>query len=119
MKLYEAIKLLEEGNRVRHTNWPAGEYLVLSDGIIVDESGDLESIICTSLHDLDGWEMDKADGWYKCDGKDYIKYKDWYLWRDGKWMPCNEPSHANLKRAGEFEPKRHTIETHLVDDIPF
>jgi len=118
MKLYEAIKLLEEGKRVRHQDWPSNSFLVLR-GNILDQDGELDAIVCDSVNDLDGWELLKEDGWYKCDGKDYIKFDDWYLWCDGKWMPCNEPKHANLERAGNFEPKRYTIQTKLVDDIPF
>ena len=58
MNLWEAIKALEEGERIRRTDWPPDKYLQIKDGkYVVNEAGLCSSIFITNL--LYKWEIIK------------------------------------------------------------
>ena len=47
MNLWEAIKALEEGKKIRRTDWPPDKYLQIKDGkYVVNEAG-----LCSSIFD--------------------------------------------------------------------
>ena len=60
MKLWEALKSLEEGKKIRHKTWSKGYYIrYVEHHVLIDENGD--DYYCTDpvFRHLTGWEIHK------------------------------------------------------------
>lgn len=58
MKLWEALRIMEDGGKVTHQDWKADEYITSNGfGDIVDEDGVVFHLTCTHCLMDDGWEV--------------------------------------------------------------
>jgi hypothetical protein len=70
MELWEAVKALQEGKKVRGKSWSSYEYIFLNNGVLVDETGDPLRNVNEVLFARSGdcWETYK-EGWQNVETK--------------------------------------------------